>query len=319
MSANGEGRSERRIAVDDSPVPPLVGRHETIADAMDAAVAAFGAREAYVDGTRRITFAEWIARGRRRRRRARRARCASRATWWRSCCRRRSTTPSRTPRSSALGAVASGLNLRLGPREVTAISRVRAARARVRRRARAVDRPARRRRTGRHATSSPDAARGVGARRRRRGRSSDPVVIIWTSGTTGVPKGAWFDHDNLRGGGHDRRRDDRAVRPSPGADTLRPRRVHGQAVGAAGVGHDHRDQPDPVDRGRHGRVARRRAHHRRRWRAHPVGEAARRARSRHRRHPARCASASWRRHRRHPSSSNGSPRASGARSSCGTR
>ena len=29
--------------------------------------------------------------------------------------------------------------------------------------------------------------------------SSDPAVIIWTSGTTGVPKGAWFDHDNLRG------------------------------------------------------------------------------------------------------------------------
>jgi len=22
-------------------------------------------------------------------------------------------------------------------------------------------------------------------------------VIIWTSGTTGLPKGAWFDHDNL--------------------------------------------------------------------------------------------------------------------------
>jgi acyl-CoA synthetase (AMP-forming)/AMP-acid ligase II len=26
----------------------------------------------------------------------------------------------------------------------------------------------------------------------------DPVVIVWTSGTTGIPKGAWFDHDNLR-------------------------------------------------------------------------------------------------------------------------
>ena len=25
----------------------------------------------------------------------------------------------------------------------------------------------------------------------------DPVVIIWTSGTTGLPKGAWFDHRNL--------------------------------------------------------------------------------------------------------------------------
>ena len=41
--------------------PPLVGQHATIGDAMDAAVAQFGDREAYVDGARRITFAEWIA------------------------------------------------------------------------------------------------------------------------------------------------------------------------------------------------------------------------------------------------------------------
>jgi acyl-CoA synthetase (AMP-forming)/AMP-acid ligase II len=27
--------------------------------------------------------------------------------------------------------------------------------------------------------------------------ASDPVVIVWTSGTTGIPKGAWYDHGNL--------------------------------------------------------------------------------------------------------------------------
>ncbi len=29
-------------------------------------------------------------------------------------------------------------------------------------------------------------------------QASDPVAVVWTSGTTGLPKGAVFDHDNLR-------------------------------------------------------------------------------------------------------------------------
>ena len=33
--------------------------------------------------------------------------------------------------------------------------------------------------------------------RRPRLTEADPAVIVWTSGTTGTPKGAWFDHRNL--------------------------------------------------------------------------------------------------------------------------
>ncbi len=38
--------------------------------------------------------------------------------------------------------------------------------------------------------------KGLGSARPRR-LPQDPAVMIWTSGTTCVPKGAWFDHRNL--------------------------------------------------------------------------------------------------------------------------
>ena len=36
--------------------PPLPGRHDLVGDAMEAAAVAFGDREAYDDGSRRLTF-----------------------------------------------------------------------------------------------------------------------------------------------------------------------------------------------------------------------------------------------------------------------
>jgi acyl-CoA synthetase (AMP-forming)/AMP-acid ligase II len=42
-----------------------------------------------------------------------------------------------------------------------------------------------------------DALDGPALARPRR-RSDDPVAVVWTSGTTGLPKGALFDHESLR-------------------------------------------------------------------------------------------------------------------------
>ena len=43
-----------------APMSALTGEFTTIRQVMDAAVAAFGDREAYVDGDQRITFAQWM-------------------------------------------------------------------------------------------------------------------------------------------------------------------------------------------------------------------------------------------------------------------
>jgi acyl-CoA synthetase (AMP-forming)/AMP-acid ligase II len=162
---------------------------------MDAAVIAFGDAEAYVDGSRRITFAEWIA-----------AADGVAAALAARGVRPGDVVAIALPPSidyaiayAAIvraGAVASGLNLRLGPREVTAICACAPpALAFVDERAPLAGMPDDIERMTRHELA--DAAGGAHAPASR-GRSSDPVVVIWTSGTTGVPKGAWFDHDNLR-------------------------------------------------------------------------------------------------------------------------
>jgi acyl-CoA synthetase (AMP-forming)/AMP-acid ligase II len=94
-----------------------------------------------------------------------------------------------------LGAITTGINLRLGPAEVASIV------SRTRPKVVVVD-------------DGVDPPPGAGAVLRRSElpplyeldppRSSphldpsDPVAVVWTSGTTGVPKGAVFDHATLR-------------------------------------------------------------------------------------------------------------------------
>jgi acyl-CoA synthetase (AMP-forming)/AMP-acid ligase II len=163
-------------------VPPLTGAHQVVADAMDAASAQHGGRGAYVDGDRRLSFAEWVH-----------AADVLAARLVDDGVRPGDVVVMQLPSTieyaiayAAIlraGAVATGINSRLGPREVDAILE-RAAPARV------LDDPA--------AVAATIGSDGpvLGSRRPHR-RPDDPAVIIWTSGTTGTPKGAWFDHRNL--------------------------------------------------------------------------------------------------------------------------
>jgi len=95
-----------------------------------------------------------------------------------------------------LGAITSGVNLRLGAAEVTSILE------RTRPTVTIVD----------DGLAVPVGPAGTLLRRsdcvaafdgrtpetKPRPAPSDPVAVVWTSGTTGLPKGAVFDHDNLR-------------------------------------------------------------------------------------------------------------------------
>ena len=162
-----------------SPVTAVMGTFNTFDQVMDAAAVQLADNEAYVevDTGRRLTFGEW-----------RQAADAAAARMASHGVRPGDVVALALPPSIEyaiacagalrLGAVASGINTRLGPRETAAILGGCEPRLVVddafELRGR-VDHP-----------PSPD---GIGP--------NDPAVIIWTSGTTGMPKGAWFDHRNL--------------------------------------------------------------------------------------------------------------------------
>ncbi|MGW6358100.1 class I adenylate-forming enzyme family protein [Streptomyces sp. NPDC055092] len=176
--------------------PPLRGTFASLGDALAAAAEQFGAREAYVDGGERISFADWD-----RQADAVAAELAGRGI------RRGDVVALMVPSGVEyavayaavlrLGAVVTGLNTRLGPRETHAVLD----------RCRPVfvirDDEA----------GLPELPRGqltltrreLAAVRQSGARPStlpaltlqDPAVIIWTSGTTGTPKGAWYDHRGL--------------------------------------------------------------------------------------------------------------------------
>jgi len=176
--------------------PPLRANTATLDGAFSAAAAQFADRDAFVEGHDRMTFADWFDRSQR-----------LAGHWARQGVGPGDVVAIMLPPSIdyvvafgatvLLGAVTTGINTRLGPSEVGAILAHTAPRIFVTdtRVPAAVS----------DATSVVGREQMVAAARRAAateahdpGRSADdPAVIIWTSGTTGLPKGAWFDHAGL--------------------------------------------------------------------------------------------------------------------------
>jgi len=163
---------------------------------MDAAAEQLTDVEAYVEEGRRITFGEWLA-----------AADAVAADLVQRGVRPGDvvavTVPSSIDFAIALaaiirtGAVATSLNTRLGPREVAAIvERCRPVLALVPADGPPAGVPADLTTMDTVELAAAATGPGLGAAHHSP-RPEDPVVIVWTSGTTGLPKGAWFDHRNL--------------------------------------------------------------------------------------------------------------------------
>ncbi len=74
----------------------------------------------------------------------------------------------------------------------------------------------------------------------------DPVAVVWTSGTTGKPKGAIFDQLNLAAVRAGHRRLEPAWRPAALAAAVRARRLHDPGLGRDCQCGDDRHHPDAL-------------------------------------------------------------------------
>lgn len=182
---------------------PLKGDYSCLGEALVAAGEQFCDIEAYVDGDVRITFGGWM-----RRAGALAARLRSEGV------QRGDIVALMLPPSvdyavcfaaaALIGAVTTGLNTRLGPMEVNAV--LDRARPRLIIRDEGLDlAPVTAigsstvwSRSEAATASEPVVASAACSFEPTRVARTDRAVIIWTSGTTGLPKGAWFDHDGLR-------------------------------------------------------------------------------------------------------------------------
>lgn len=176
---------------------PLIEGCDTLLQLFERVLSEFGEAEAIVERGDRVTFAQWWQR----------AGGVARALHDIGI-RRGEVVAALLPTSIdyailylaavRLGAVMTGLNPRLGPNEVGAIC------ARTQPAAIVLDESAAHlipSGYGGPRLSRPDMVANFGAPAPAPPSvsSDDPVAIVWTSGTTGMPKGAWYDHLGLRG------------------------------------------------------------------------------------------------------------------------
>lgn len=170
--------------------PRLAGNPRTVVEVLEAVAASYPDHEAYVDGDRRLTFSG-LARAS--------AGVAGRLAELGigggdvvAIC-----LPSSVTYAAAYlgilyrGAVATGINPRLGRRELDGIYALASPKLTVIADGAAWDR-------GPFMTAAEVTAAGGGRPAPPvPARADDPVCVVWTSGTTGLPKGAVFDHANL--------------------------------------------------------------------------------------------------------------------------
>ena len=158
---------------------PITGDFATVVDLFDEVVAKHGDREAYVHEGRRLTFAQWATEA------------DALAGWLIDTHGISKGDVVGIKLASGIdyaiayqaivraGGVATGINPRLGNAEIEHITAQCSPRF-------TFDGPL------------PAVSGGDPLRRRVALDATDPVAIVWTGGTTGFPKGAWFDHACLR-------------------------------------------------------------------------------------------------------------------------
>lgn len=174
--------------------------HRTLSTEVEAAVERDGDVEAYVEGSRKVTYAEWLDRA-----------DAVAAAWLDAGVAANDVVAIALPASIdyavcylaaiRIGAIPTGLNTRLGPRELTGILD-RCTPSLL------VDEDTHSIETLDLASTRPrqfdrsEIASAVGSPHRlahpHLGSEDDPICIVWTSGSTAQPKGVWFDNRSHR-------------------------------------------------------------------------------------------------------------------------